>query len=402
MPNFKSANYAAICDKLSCQEWDAVISCCNNDVQLLYDAIIDKVNLSIGHHVPPKPIHSKPAILYNVQQLLKEKKRLYSVNKAAYKKVSKNYDQVVKLRCDKIENAICENPNSAKFYSFAKNKLKSHACIPPLKSNDDTLAETDVEKANLLNFTFQKVFRIDDSQSLSLNCSVVPENWIQDIDVSSEDITLAIHLIPDKLSRSPDGILAFFWKRIFFSILYLLWLLLSLCLSQGTLPIQWKSAIVIPIHKKGSRDHPGNYRPISLTCVLCRVLEHIIANKLCHHFHCNNLLSVNQFGFLRGCSSCSQLLTVLNKWFSKYDNNDQVDIVYTDIAKAFDSVSHSKLISVLNSLGVSGNLLKWINAFLCYRNQKVCVNNSFSSTLEMQWCSPRQCPWAITFCCLYL
>ena len=107
---------------------------------------------------------------------LEEKKRLYSVNKAAYKEVSKNYDQAVKLWSDKIENAICKNPNSAKFYGFAKYKLKPHAFIPPLKSDDDTLAETDVEKANLLNLTFQKVFRIDDDQSLPLNCSVVPEN----------------------------------------------------------------------------------------------------------------------------------------------------------------------------------------------------------------------------------
>ena len=124
-PISNSQTIAAICDELSSHEWDAVVSCCNNDVQLLYDAIIDKVNLSIGHHVPPKPIYSKPAIPYNVRQLLKEKKRLYSVSKAAYKEVSKNYDQAVKLWCDKIENAICENPNSAKFYGFAKNKLKS-------------------------------------------------------------------------------------------------------------------------------------------------------------------------------------------------------------------------------------------------------------------------------------
>ena len=164
-----------------------------------------------------------------------------------------------------------------------------------------------MEKANLLNLTFQKVFRIDDGQSLSLNCSVVPENWIRDINISSEDIIQAIHLIPDKLSRSPDGIPAFFWKRIFSSILNLLWLLFSLCLLQGTLPIQWKSAVVIPIHKKGTWDHLGNYHPISLSCVLCRVLDHIIVNKLLYHFHCNNLLSVNQFGFLPGRSSCLQL-----------------------------------------------------------------------------------------------
>ena len=120
-----------------------------------------------------------------------------------------------------------------------------------------------------------------------------------------------------------------------------------------------------------------------------------------HHFHCNNLLSVNQFSFLPGRSSCSQLLTVLNKWFSKYDINDQVDIVYTDITKAFDSVSHFKLVSVLNSFGVSGNFQKWINAFLCNRNQKVCVNFFFIYFGSVQCCSPRQCPWAITFCCLY-
>ena len=115
MPNFKSANYAAICDELSCQEWDAVVSCCCNDVQLLYDSIIDKVNLSIGHHVPPKPIHSKPAIPYNVWQLLKEKKRLYSINKAAYREVSKNYDQAVKQWCDKIEIGICKTPTLPNF-----------------------------------------------------------------------------------------------------------------------------------------------------------------------------------------------------------------------------------------------------------------------------------------------
>ena len=185
--------------------------------------------------------------------------------------------------------------------------------MPPLKSDDDTLAETDVEKANLLNLTFQKVFQIDNGQSLSLNCSVVPENWIQDMDISSEDIIQAIHLIPVNFFRSPDGIPAYFRKKIFFSILNLLWLLFSLCLLQVTLSIQWKSAIVIPIHKKRSRDHPGNNCPISLTCVLCHVLEHVIANKLLHHFHCNNLLSVNQFGFLPGRSSCSQLLTVLKQ-----------------------------------------------------------------------------------------
>ena len=140
--------------------------------------------------------------------------------------------------------------------------------------------------------------------------------------------------------------------------------LFNLSLNQGVLPGQWKSAIIIPVHKNGSNNSPNNYRPISLTCVLCRVLEYIIVDNLLHHFLTFNLVSDNQFGFLPGRSSCSQLQYAINKWFLCYDSGDNMNIVYTDIAKAFDSVCHSKLISVLSSLGISGKVLKSINSFL--------------------------------------
>ena len=146
--------------------------------------------------------------------------------------------------------------------------------------------------------------------------------------------------------------------------------------------LQWCSAIIVPIHKKGSRDLPCNYHPISLTCVLCCVLEYIIAEILCSRLHSFNLLSSNQFGF-PGRSTCSQLFTVLNNWFCNYDSNIMTDIVYTDIAKAFDSVSHSKLILVLNSYGIQCNVLNWIRSFFSNRVQKVCVNGSFSDTLPV-------------------
>ena len=146
---------------------------------------------------------------------------------------------------------------------------------------------------------------------------------------------------------------------------------------------QWKSAI-IPIHKKGFCNFPNNYHPIPLTCVLCRVLEYITVDNLLYHFFTFNLINDNQFGFLPGRSSCSQLLCAINKWFLCYDSGDNMNIVYTDIAKAFDSVCHSKLIySVLSFLGISGKVLKWINSFLNGRVQCVCVNNCFSSFLPV-------------------
>ena len=112
--------------------------------------------------------------------------------------------------------------------------------------------------------------------------------------------------------------------------------LFNISLTTATVPNVWKLAIIIPIFKKGSRSVPSNYRPISLTCCLSRVLENIICKKLLH-LNEYSLISSFQYGFIPGKSSCSQLLTVLNKVMCSFDKKIDVDIIYSDIAKAFDS-----------------------------------------------------------------
>ena len=100
------------------------------------------------------------------------------------------------------------------------------------------------------------------------------------------------------------------------------------------------------------------------------------------HLHHHNLLSSNLFGFIAGKSTLAQLLSVLNKWQYLYDNGMDLDVVYTDIAKAFDLVSHIKLISVLKvyrpTNGFSANVVDWIEEFLNNRTQDVCNNNEYS------------------------
>ena len=191
-----------------------------------------------------------------------------------------------------------------------------------------------------------------------------------------------MHQLPKKLSRSPDGIPAFFWKRCCFPILQVTLFLFNLSFAQGVIPVQWKSAIVVPIFKKESKYSPTNYRPISLTCVLCRVFEYNISESLLHHFMSHNLLSPHQFGFLRG-RSCSLLLSAINHWFASFNDRKSIHIVYTDIAKAFDTVSRIKLLFVLSSMGVFGKVLSWIKCFLYDCVQCVCINNHFSSFLPV-------------------
>ena len=370
-------------------DWQNIISSCGNNVQLLYDTLCKQLQLLINLHIPPKSFASKAKRPANIRKLLKEKKKLYqlcksdSTAKPEYNKISKNYDKAVLQWYENFENSLCENPNPSKFYSYAKNKLNFRPEIPPLWKHDNQLAVTDTEKADTLNSMFHNVYKVDDGNDFNLSCKVLSQQCMNDVTVDVYDVARAIQMIPDKLSQSPDGIPAYFLKRVASPILDILLHLFNLSLNLGVIPSQWRSAIIVPIHKKGSRDLPCNYRPISLTCVLCHTLEYIIAEILRSHLHSFNLLSSNQFGFLPSRSTCSQLLTVLNNWFCNYDSNITTDVVYTDIAKAFDSVSHSKLISVLNSYGIQCNVLNWIRSFLSNRVQKVCVNGSFSDTLPV-------------------
>ena len=135
--------------------------------------------------------------------------------------------------------------------------------------------------------------------------------------------------------------------------------------------------------QQGSRDLPSNYWPISLTCVMCRVLVSIIADKLMCHMYKNHLIASNQFGFLPGRSTCSQLLLNLSKWCKAVNVNKHVDVIYTDGAKAFDTVSHPKLLSVLKSYGICNDVFLWICNFLQDRIQFVCVNNCISVPLPV-------------------
>ena len=114
-----------------------------------------------------------------------------------------------------------------------------------------------------------------------------------------------------------------------------------------------------PIFKKGDKADPSNYRPISLTCVLCKVLENIVASSLSKHFTELNILYELQHGF-RERRSCETQLIMLIDELSK---TMQIGKQTLDFSKAFDKVAHEKLIQKLHHYGIRGDTLKWIKAF---------------------------------------
>ena len=149
-------------------------------------------------------------------------------------------------------------------------------------------------------------------------------------------------------------------------------------MSIGRLPKEWSQAIVTPVHKGGNSSDVSNYRPISLTSVACKVMERIITNDLLLYLREHNVISKHQHGFLSRRSTSTNLLETLQDWTIAINDKHSVVAAYIDFAKAFDTVSHPKLLIKLKSYGISGNLLAWIESFLSNRTQQTKIGHCLS------------------------
>ena len=135
-------------------------------------------------------------------------------------------------------------------------------------------------------------------------------------------------------------------------------------------------------HKKGSRFKPENYRPVSLTVVISKMLEHIIVSQIMDHLDSQNILHENQHGFRAKRSCESQLLMTTDDISKSMNSGNQADMAILDFSKAFDKVSHERLSQKLKYYGIDGNTRTGINSFLTDRKQQVVVDNA---TSDIAW-----------------
>ena len=108
----------------------------------------------------------------------------------------------------------------------------------------------------------------------------IPSTTMEDFEISAQDILLAISKMKGKINRTPDGIPSFFIKHVALQLLTPLLIIFNSCLKFSLVPLQWKTALVVPIFKKGDKSYPKNYRPISLTSSFSRLFEAILHKKI--------------------------------------------------------------------------------------------------------------------------
>ena len=321
----------------------------------------------------------------NIKKLLKIKRNTYAAlkkkqaTKKEYQKAEKAYKQAVKTSNARYEQKISRSNNKNLLYGYMKKKLKSKNAIPPLRSEDGVTVTESKKKANLLNDAFQSVYTHDDANLpiLTAPCNnITPMDWTV---ISPADVQFAIKKLKMSVSRTPDDIPSIILKKCMYNLIIPLTMLFNYSLSAKSLPKLWKEAIVIPIHKKGLKNSIKNYRPISLTSAICRVMETILQHKLLEHFLNNNIINKNQYGFLPGKSTLSQHLDLIDQLTRNHDNKIHTEMIYLDFSKAFDRVSHQKLLHLLNQLKVDPQIYNWIKNYLHERRQRTVVEDTFSA-----------------------
>ena len=154
-------------------------------------------------------------------------------------------------------------------------------------------------------------------------------------------------------------------------------------LNSGVVPADWRIANICALHKKNARELSENYRPISLTSISSKILEHIGYSSISRFLSDNNILSLRQHGFRSGYSCETQLVLAVDDWARSIDRGLCTDVAIFDFSKAFDSVPHQRLLVKLQSYGIRGNILAWISSFLANREQRVVVNGSQLSWLPV-------------------
>ena len=177
-------------------------------------------------------------------------------------------------------------------------------------------------------------------------------------------------LDPSK-SAGPDDISSCVLKLCAAKVSPFLQFIFTPSLNEGTLPSDWLKANLTPIHKKGDRSVPANYRPISLMSVYCKVMEHIIFHSCMSHLESNDIINSAQHGFRPGYSCTSQLINIVEHLVKDMDSQKQIDMIFLDFSKAFNTVPHQCLLTKLRYYGINNKIYHWISNWLAKRSQRV-------------------------------
>ena len=378
---YSKGNWDLACSLLARTDWPSLLSLPTLDEA--YDAFTNHLLSIVEHCVPIVTNHDRQnKFSSRAKNLLTRCQKLYrdrqTIGIQPYLKLSKRLRKIVSRDKRESERSMIKSKHKKRLFQFATRNIRNKSSvIGALSSPEGTIHSTDQEKANALAVHFSNCFNSSTIPSAHTPSYTTPSLDFVHFDAAA--IYKVLANLPRKASSSPDNINYFVLKECALPLALPLSMLFHRSLLIGCIPSIWKKAIVIPIYKnKGSRHDPTNYRPISLTCSISKVMERLVCAAVQSHLSSNSLLCPEQHGFTSRRSCVTSLLTTLKKIHIALEKKQFVSCAYIDFSRAFDSLPLNLLIDRCRSSGLSGSLLNWISSFLSDRTQSVRVGSSLS------------------------
>ena len=369
----------------------------SEDVEYLWNTFKEKIISLRDKYVPSKMAKGKhhiPWITPSVRRQMRRRDKYYKLwRKTDKHKLEVKYKHLRSETQKSVRHAYWQyiddlidpsnyletehrSRNFKKFWSFVKALKRDQSGVSPLKY-EGNLETTPVGKANTLNHQFKSVF-VEEGTGPIPNKGPSPHPVINDITITENGVAKLLSKLNVNKASGPDEVNARMLKELKDVVAPFLTHLFQISLDTGVVPKDWRGADVSPIYKKGERYIPANYRPVSLTSITCKLMEHILVSQIMSHAEQNNILYDLQYGFRSKRSGDVQLLQLYHDLAYGVHRKHQTDLAIMDFAKAFDTVPHKRLLYKLEWYGINGKVNNWVKAFLSDRVQRVVVDGFHS------------------------
>jgi hypothetical protein len=195
-----------------------------------------------------------------------------------------------------------------------------------------------------------------------------PYKPITDLQISPDGVAKQLSDLNPQKACGPDEIPARVLKEIAQSVSPWLAFIFQQSFDHNAIPTDWSQALVTAVFKNNSKSNPAKYRPISLTCICCKIMEHIVLSHMAKHRSANNILIDEQHGFRKNRSCETQLISTIHDWGKSINLRNETD------------VPHKRLLTKLDYYGIRGNTCTWIKVFITNCSQIVSINGTHSSS----------------------
>jgi hypothetical protein len=318
----------------------------------------------LDKHIPSKIIKSNnrlPWFNHKIKKMLRKKQSLYNqakrtknwLNYKHYQKECKR--QIRKAEWNYINSAILEGMeknNTKPFWKYVKSTKQDNIGVAPLKERGH-LINNSKEKAQILIKQFLSVFTREKVNKMPKTHRRIQQN-IPNIKITQDGVAKLLRNINPSKASGPDNIPNRVIKQCADNPAPALTIIVQRSIDHGKLPNDLLNANVSCIFKKGDKHAAENYRPVSLTSVPCKLLEHIICGHMMIHLEKHNVLTSLNHGFRSDYSCETQLVVTIHDMLQPFDKGKQVDIGILDFSKAFDTIPHDRLLHKIDQYGIRG------------------------------------------------